>query len=681
MFTPAIKSIYIASGILLMVFLSDLYGQNTASSRQQMEALAMTSFQKGDYSSALPGFRKLMQVEPSDPMHPYHAGICLVELNQDLDDAIEYLFGASSSGIPGVPLDVNYYLGLAYHRNYNFQDAKKYYGRFELEASRQELKDYRLSHLLATCSSASEITETYNPFEVMNVTFIDLGDSAQYSQVKMKGGQLQRKPSAYFSPDEDPEGLTSLAFVPRNPARGDYIYYSGYGRNMKEGVQLFRIKRGTGNSWGNPEEIKSLNSQGNEILPYFDPIENDLYFASDGRLGVGGFDLYRSHYDSERDRWSEPVNLGFPVNSAMDEYLLLPGSDLGMVMFFSTRLGTDNMLTVYRVHLVEPKKKTVANDSKMLREIAQLGGVAEDILAELDRMEKSAREAEVKQASGEEKQEEGASALSSVDQAVTPVTVVSESKIQARYRHILSQAMKHQAASDSLTGLANQTRVQVMDSDDPNDRWVWQKQIMLWEKKARDEEEIAEELYARLDSERATNKALVASRIPDAIEVDTVIGELTVYRYKQAETQSGVSKTPEVPVTQTAKASPAASTVPGPSSLKPIPDGIEILDSSPYSNLNPIPMNVPLPPGVFYRVQLGSFAAVVEADAFQGISPITGVHAEGAGRVRYFAGKFRIYDDASSALSMIRTRGYEDAFIVAWYNGNIVSTQRAKQLE
>ena len=69
----------------------------------------------------------------------------------------------------------------------------------------------------------------------------------------------------------------------------------------------------------------------------------------------------------------------------MDEYLLLPGSDLGMVMFFSNRRTAGDMLTVYRVHLAEPKKKTAANNSKMLWEIAQLGGVAEDILAEMDR--------------------------------------------------------------------------------------------------------------------------------------------------------------------------------------------------------------------------------------------------------------------------------------------------------
>ncbi len=196
----------------------------------------------------------------------------------------------------------------------------------------------------------------------------------------MKGGQLSPKPRVWTRGDEDPTGLSHLMFIPTDPVRGDYLYFAGYGKGEKDGTQIYRVRKGSGRNWSNPEEVSSLNSPGNELLPYYDPIENNLYFASDGRFGIGAYDLYRSHYDMERDQWTEPMNLGFPVNSVMDEFLLLPGSDLGMVLFFSSRQGTDSTITVYRVHLVEPKKKS-GPDSKMLREIAQLDGVAKEILA------------------------------------------------------------------------------------------------------------------------------------------------------------------------------------------------------------------------------------------------------------------------------------------------------------
>jgi hypothetical protein len=253
-------------------------------------------------------------------------------------------------------------------------------------------------------------------------------------------------------------------FHPKDPLRGDYLYYSAYGKNEKDGAQIFRVRKGAGKSWGDPQEVSALNTEGNEILPYFDPIENDLYFASDGKYGVGGYDLYRSHYDVERDQWTEPVNLGFPVNSAADEYLLLPGSDLGMVLFFSNRQGPDSMVTVYRVHLVEPKKKTALNDDYQLREIARLGGLAEEMLAESNAAQAEARQAEARQ-------NESPSAISeSQEDAALPA-----------YQETLALALKHQAVSDSLKDLATSARIKVKESDDPNDRWVWQKQIMVWD--------------------------------------------------------------------------------------------------------------------------------------------------------------------------------------------------------
>jgi hypothetical protein len=391
------------------------------------------------------------------------------------------------------------------------------------------------------------------------------------------------------------------------------------------------VRKSSGKSWGDPQEVSSLNSPGNEILPYYDPIENDLYFASDGRQGIGGFDLYKSHYDVERDQWTEAVNLGFPVNSVADEYLLLPGSDLGMVLFFSTRQGTDSTVTIYRVHLVEPKKKTSLNNDKQLREIALMGGVAEEMQAELA--------AALPQAQMSHRDSEGEQ-----DETLAPIPV---------YQETLAEALKHQAVSDSLKDLATKARTNVRESDDPNDRWVWQKQIMVWEKRASDEELMADQLYAQMELERSIQSGRAAVNPPETIEVDRELGDLTVYRYTNAEPEAKGERI----------------------------NRFDILGQAPYTTANPIPMDVALPPGTFYRIQLGAFGAALDPDAFGGISPIAGEDLKDRGLIKYYAGKFSWYEDASTALPRIHSQGYEDAFIVAWYNGTQVSTQKAKQLE
>ncbi len=665
MFITKNRSVLFLSGLLVILTSISLQGQYLDRGSEEPRQQSMDRFNEGDFRSALPGFMSLVQHEPGIAIYKYYAGICLVELNKNLDEAIEMLYKASRQGVPN---DVYYYLGVACHRNYSFSEAQKYFNRFESVASRKQIKELKIKQMINTCRSASEITASYNPYDVINVTFLDLKDSVQYSQIKMKGGQLQRKLNLYFGNDEDRNALTGLMFMPENPVRGDFIFYSGYARNGKNGAQLFRVRKGRGPAWGDPEEISDLNSEGDEILPYFDPIESDLYYASDGRRGIGGFDLYRTHYDIDRDQWSEPINLGFPVNSVMDEYLLLPGTDLGMVIFFSTRQGTDSTVTVFRIHMVEPKKKTAANDNRMLKEIADMGGVAEDVLADIESIYHRKEPAAIPSSgpSGHE---------NSNKTEITRVVIVNPSVEKSEYQVTLSEALGHQSTSDSLKDLATAARIKVRESDDPNDRWIWQKQIMVWEKKARDEEALADILYARMENERddktrkpAVNmpESIEAVNMPESIEIDTVMGELTVYQFTG----------PDMEIEGEPGSAPSRDKV-----NSNVINRFDILQHSPYSAANPIPMDVALPAGVFYRIQLGAFGSEVEPDNFEGISPITGERIIERGLIKYYAGKFSRYKDASLALSRIRSGGYEDAFIVAWYNENPVSTQKAKQLE
>lgn len=633
MFKQVSKTFVPFFAVLLYMAGAGLYGQEQPHDIYKVKESSLSKFDQGDYRSALSGFRTLQELDRGDPVYSYYVGRCLVELNEGLDEAIELLYGASKRSAPA---DAVFYLGRAYHLSYNFRDAISYYEKFDANASRQEKKTYQVKHLIETCRSASEITSSYNPYELMNVTFLDLSDSLQYSQVKMKGGDLGQKPEAYFSNDEDRNALTALMFKPGNPVRGDYLYFSAYGKGEKDGAQIYRVRKGSGKSWGDPQELSSLNTPGNEILPYFDPIENDLYFASDGRYGVGGYDLYKSHFDAERDQWTEPINLGFPVNSVADEYLLLPGSDLGMVLFFSTRQGTDSTVTVYRVHLAEPKKKTDQYTPRQLWDIAQMGGVAGEMLAEA--------------------------------QKAVVVPAIEEQQALPAYQLILAEALLHQAVSDSLKDLASNARTRVRESEDPNDRWVWQKQIMVWERKAADEEEKADLLYAKMEQERAVHSDRFAVNPPETIEVDRVVDGLTVYRYRDVEQ---AVKEEADPVLGEREPAPVSSLI----------NSFEILGQSPYNESNPIPMDVPLPAGTFYRIQLGAFAYEVNPEVFGGISPVTGEKLQDRGLVKYYAGKFSRYEDASSALPRIHSMGFEDAFIVAWYKGSQVSTQKAKQLE
>ncbi len=134
-------------------------------------------------------------------------------------------------------------------------------------------------------------------------------------------------------------------------------------------------------------------------------------------------------------------------------------------------------------------------------------------------------------------------------------------------------------------------------------------------------------------------------------------------------------------VTPTALIISAAENMPKPSEEKTVLAGdFAILANSPYSTSNPIPVDVALPEGVTYKIQLGAFSKPVAANAFKGLTPISKEPLPN-GVTKYYVGVFRQHVNADVALRKVHEYGYKDAFIVAFYNKKVITLDRAKQLE
>jgi len=88
-------------------------------------------------------------------------------------------------------------------------------------------------------------------------------------------------------------------------SRGGYdIWYSVYDPRQKS----YRRPQNAG---------KQINTEGNEASPYYDSRVNKLYFASDGWVTMGGFDIYSA--DGGPSRYTNLSNLGYPINTSADE--------------------------------------------------------------------------------------------------------------------------------------------------------------------------------------------------------------------------------------------------------------------------------------------------------------------------------------------------------------------------
>jgi len=68
-----------------------------------------------------------------------------------------------------------------------------------------------------------------------------------------------------------------------------------------------------------------INSPFQEIAPFIHPNGKTLFFASDRVPSMGGFDIYYANYIE--GKWSEPVNLGYPINNHQDQVSLFITAD------------------------------------------------------------------------------------------------------------------------------------------------------------------------------------------------------------------------------------------------------------------------------------------------------------------------------------------------------------------
>ncbi len=69
----------------------------------------------------------------------------------------------------------------------------------------------------------------------------------------------------------------------------------------------------------------AINTAAEDVSPFIHPNNRTLYFASNGRTGFGGYDIYYTERTSEG--WSEPENFGAPVNTGEDQVSLFITAD------------------------------------------------------------------------------------------------------------------------------------------------------------------------------------------------------------------------------------------------------------------------------------------------------------------------------------------------------------------
>ncbi len=137
---------------------------------------------------------------------------------------------------------------------------------------------------------------------------------------------------------------------------GKCLYFiSNNPRNSMGGRDIFVSKLEKDGTWGPAESIgKTINTKYNEEGVFMHPDGRTLYFSSEGHNSMGGYDIFKSVKDSTGN-WTEPVNVGYPVNTPGDDVFYTVSASGKKAYFASYREDGFGLYDIYEIRFKEKK--------------------------------------------------------------------------------------------------------------------------------------------------------------------------------------------------------------------------------------------------------------------------------------------------------------------------------------
>jgi hypothetical protein len=344
----------------LLWFSAPTFGQTEA----EMKTKADAFFENANFLEATPLYLRLLSLKPRDFDYNYRYGTCLLFNSNNKKEAIKHLNYAVSN--PSVVPETYYYLGKAYHLNYQFSEAIKYYEKY-IGARAKPAKAMDAERDIEMCRNGKQLLTTLTDIIVQEKKEIGNDKFFRVYELNDLGGNFLV--TADFQTKTDKKnGHTPLIYYPQEPS---VIYYSSYGENESKGKDIYFRRKNSDGTWGEAQLAEGdVNTFFDEDFPYMHPDGEYLYFSSKGHNSMGGYDVFRCKIDAATGKFGPAENLDFAISSPDDDLLYVVDADNRNAWFASARQSQDGKLQVYKV--------------KVERVPIQLVAIKGDFVSELD---------------------------------------------------------------------------------------------------------------------------------------------------------------------------------------------------------------------------------------------------------------------------------------------------------
>ncbi|HAP68191.1 MAG TPA: hypothetical protein DCR04_00465 [Flavobacteriales bacterium] len=155
-----------------------------------------------------------------------------------------------------------------------------------------------------------------------------------------------------------PANTSKWESQPSVSADGKTLYFASNRSGGAGGMDIWVTQLAPNNEWTVPRNLgDKINTPFSEETPFIHPDGKTLYFTSNGHVGMGEKDIYVTRKDADGN-WSEPKNLGYPINTWNDEQGLFVAASGENAYFSSDRKGGYGKLDLYSFKLYEEARPT-----------------------------------------------------------------------------------------------------------------------------------------------------------------------------------------------------------------------------------------------------------------------------------------------------------------------------------
>ncbi|MBA3705338.1 MAG: PD40 domain-containing protein [Bacteroidetes bacterium] len=131
---------------------------------------------------------------------------------------------------------------------------------------------------------------------------------------------------------------------------GTLLYFASNRTGGLGGTDLYQSNKLPNGKWGPPQNLgPEINTPYNEDFPTISSDGKILYFSSNGHTSIGGYDIFKAEMDDAVKQYTNPKNVGYPINTPEDNYNFRLSSNGHFGYMAALREGGLGDLDIYRI--------------------------------------------------------------------------------------------------------------------------------------------------------------------------------------------------------------------------------------------------------------------------------------------------------------------------------------------